>query len=311
LDKSVQIEIGGCPGKLLLPRLEWPADADPLLVAPGLPPETIRHITHWSKHGDDEYVGDMWGRITSWHPAKRQINAVYVSRVVMRFSAMDEELTYSDYLYGRGHPQSEGLARMFNAVDGWFDALRTWIEVKRDQDLDSSHPLQGVQVTGGGLHIMSDDQGNLSLPASANQATVVLHSDESITLPLLRAAAKQVTNSVTPSEAYLLLRDSRAALRRNQLRRAAIDVGSALEVVLADFNRAVTHVTFARLPTLGTWVNNSTIAARASLPAGLQQDVVDVRNAAIHQNLTPPRADVAKAIQIVSSILERLAPLPI
>ena len=158
---------------------------------------------------------------------------------------------------------------------------------------------------------MSDDRGQLSLPRSANNIRIVSRTEEGVNLPVLRRIARAASGGQAPSDAHLLLRDSRAARRRHQFRRAAIDAGSALEVALADFNNHVTHVIFPRPPTLGTYVNNPVIARHANLPGNLQTDLVNVRNAAIHQNAIPTWEQVGAAIGLVASVLNRLAPLPI
>jgi hypothetical protein len=310
LGKTVKIDIAGRPGTLLTPQLDW-SGTDPRVISPAIPAETLRHIEHSNSSLDPIERHDYWGRVTGWNPNNRAVTRVHVSAVALSFKASENEVTYSDYLHGRGHPQSPFVSNMFSNIDGWFDALRTWLEVKLDQDLDSEHPLTGLSVAGQGLHLMSDDHGQLSLPATANSITVNITTFENVALPLLRRAAKQVSLGALPDDAHLLLRDSRAALRRKQYRRAAIDAGSALELTLADFNRATTRVTWSRNPTLGTYVGSRAIVARAHLPTTLQHDVVDVRNAAIHQNQVPSYVEAKLAHDQAALIVARLKSLPI
>jgi hypothetical protein len=90
-----------------------------------------------------------------------------------------------------------------------------------------------------------------------------------------------------------------------------IDAGSAVEIVLADFNRAVTRVTTPSKPTLGWYVDQPKIAAQASLPAYTKRDLVEKRNDAIHNNVAPSWSETAQALKLARQIINNLEPLPI
>ena len=76
-------------------------------------------------------------------------------------------------------------------------------------------------------------------------------------------------------------------------RRAVIDAGTAVELMLADFNRRVTKVATPPRPTLGWYVGQSAIAKAVGFPATTQQDLVDLRNDAVHHNKTPGPAEAS------------------
>lgn len=231
---------------------------------------------------------------------------------MFEFKVRPTDITYSDYLYGRGHPQGPLVGQLFSEVDLWFDRVRTWVEAMADQDADITSPLAYLATPGGGLTIITSESETISLPATANLITVTLPDDEAITLPKFRKAVGQANAGRVPSDAHVLLRDGRAALRRGQFRRAVIDAGSATEVTLADFNRRATRVnTGSRPPTLGWYVRQPAIASGASLPANTKLDLVDIRNKAIHENRMPTRAETATAISIAAQVVNRLDPLPI
>lgn len=309
--KRMRIAVAGRPGFIELPRLRW-SGGQPSIVEPSMPSDVSRIVNHYIDAAEEWGSERYWGRVTAWHPEKRIVSEASVNAVLVRFEISGAEVTYSDYMYGRGHPQGEPVDRLFGEIDTWFDTLRTWLEVKVDQDMDPEHPLRYIRVTGQGLHVLSDDGVQLSLPASARNIQVMAANFESVSLALLRRAAKQANAGSSPGDAHLLIRDSRAALRRWQLRRAAIDAATAVELTLADFNRSVTKInTPAKGATLGWYVQQSAIAAQARLPTTLMRDVVHLRNGAIHNNKIPSRTEVVVAINQAKRVANRLSPLPI
>ncbi|WP_448620059.1 hypothetical protein [Geodermatophilus sp. URMC 65] len=304
--ESIHVKIAGRSGELLLPEVVWNGE-EPQVVAPTLPAKAVQYVEH---HGGLRRAG--WGKVSQWNPAAKVVLKAHVSAVALRFPAARADVSYSEYSEGRGRPQGELVDSLFASIDDWFEGLRTWVEVKSDQDLDSDHPLREVRVPGRSLGVVADESGQLSLPATASRITINARDDEPLTLPLLRRAVQLANEAAMFDDAHLLLRDSRAAVRRGQYRRAAIDAGSALELTLADFNRTVTKLSLhrpGRPPTLGTYVKK--IGAQAGLPANVKQDVVQLRNDAIHNNKTPTRAESDLAVALVSSVVNRLRPLPL
>jgi hypothetical protein len=309
--KTVKIEIAGRSGTAVLPQLDWSGEK-PRVVAPTMPAEILRHVDHYD-HVPDE-PDDMfyhWGSVRSWRPLRRIVGPAYVDVVILRFGAVAAEITYSEHRRGRGSPMGPVVDALFSNIDAWFDRFRTWLEVSVDQDLDPDHPISPTKIRGEGLHILTDDGGLLSLPASSMSITALFGGvTQSVTLPLLRRAAKQSSEGRSPSAVHLLLRDGRAAFRRHQFRRAVIEAGSAVELTLADFNRTVTKVT-TRKPTLGWYTQQPAIAARAHLPANLRAGLVDVRNAAIHNNVTPTRDKARRALELATRVVRSVDPLPL
>ncbi len=99
-------------------------------------------------------------------------------------------------------------------------------------------------------------------------------------------------------------------MRRRQFRRAVIDAGSSVEVELAHFNTQRVHVQTPAKPTLGWYVKQPTIAASAGLPSDTDTVLVDVRNDAIHNNITPTWEQTRDAIARADVILAQINPLP-
>jgi hypothetical protein len=311
LGKSFEVVVGGMTGRARLPSYAWDQHS-PRLVGPtlGIPLDDV--ITRFVERQEDVATRpDFWGFISGWHPAKRKLTAIGVSAALLDFSVPSEEIGYSDYLYGRGHPQGAPLDALFRDVDTWFDTLRTWIEVAVDQDADPANPMSTVSQPGSGLMLASEDNGTLSIPATAHEIHVAMSQEEPINLPRLRKAIKQTNAGAQPSDAHLLVRDARAALRRQSYRRSVIDAGGAVEMTLAEHNRATVHVSpGGRLPTLGWYVRRPPIIAATGLAeSALVADLVNPRNNAIHQSIVPTRVDTVRAIAISQRVLAALDPL--
>lgn len=312
LGKSYKISIGGLDGIALIPRLHWSND-EPRILDPAMEPNLQQHVEHYATgttQGWEKW--HYWGSVNEYNPAKQTIAGAHVGAILLVFKVDPNSITYSDYLHGRGHPEGKDVQALFDNIDEWFERSRTWIGVARDQDIDPVNPIQGVTVKADGLQVLTVDGGTISLPAGSLNMTVRRKSGEHIKLHALRKAFALASSGALPSDAHVLLRDSRAALWRGYFRRAVIDAGSATEVGLADFNNRVTHVPLPTRskPTLGWYVREATISARAGLPSNTMADLVSVRNAAIHQNKTPTRPEAELALRLAKQIVRNIAPLP-
>jgi hypothetical protein len=179
-----------------------------------------------------------------------------------------------------------------------------------DQDLDAAQPLSSIEVEGEGISVAVDDGESVSLPGALNTITISMRQDRPIGTRALRAAIARTDSGSSPSVARSLLRDARVAARRNRLRIAAIDGGSALEAALAEFNTTVVRANVGSRPTLGTYCSNAAISVAAHLPATIKVEVLDVRNDAIHSNVVPSSTNVRRLLSTVTAIVNRVDPLP-
>jgi hypothetical protein len=122
-----------------------------------------------------------------------------------------------------------GIAYHFrDQVDGWFDALRSWIEVLTQQDLNHRHPSYDVEFPAAGLFVWSDDQFK-----GPGQVKLNWPQFRPISLPAWTWALGQVAAGNRPATEHLLMRDARAALARGDTRRAVLDAATAVEIVLS------------------------------------------------------------------------------
>lgn len=275
-------------------------------------PNLQEHIDHYiisTTQGWDKW--HYWGRVNQYNPRKQTIGGALVEAILLKFKVDPHSITYGGYLYGRGVPEGKDVQVVFDNMDQWFERLRTWIGVARDQDIDPVNPIRG-SVKAEGLVLLTVDGSTYSLPGGSYNMTVVFRSGEPVTLSMLQKALHLASSGTMPSDSHVLLRDSMAAFRRGYFRRSVIDAGSATEVCLADFNNRVTHETPrpGQKATLGWYVNNTKISAAVGLPPNTMADLVNVRNDAIHQNKTPTRKVAEVALGLAKKIVRKIEPLP-
>ena len=103
--------------------------------------------------------------------------------------------------------------------------------------------------------------------------------------------------------AVALLSDAILAIKRQKLRQAIIDLGSAVEAILTnDLSLPPNHKL-----TLGPLMEKGQKSG-LTLPADLQVAIVDPRNDAIHRGVVPPWVVALRAVEIVEEMLAQAAP---
>ena len=306
-DASIPVAIGKLSGSLVTPKLVWPKN-DPHIIGPAISEQATVLLDQGSGRKGQWF---FWGQVSTWNIKTKAVPWAWLGAVLLKLATPARDISYSEYIYGLGHPIGPPIDQLYSDIDTWFEGLRMWIEVICDQDADPGAPLRSVTVTGQGLRVWTEEAGVVSLPSSANRATTIWRNPEPIARKTLTRVVNLLATQPQPSDAHLILRDARAAHRRHRLRQAVIDAGSAVEIVLADFNRAVTRVTTPSKPTLGWYVDQPKIAAQASLPAYTKRDLVEKRNDAIHNNVAPSWSETAQALKLARQIINNLEPLPI
>ncbi len=301
----IDVKIAKITGEVTLPTLHWSEDR-PRIISPTTPPELKRYTKQFVESDDFS-----WGGVTGWNPKDKIVNNAHVSTILLELDIASKDVTYSDYLYGKGHPQGKSINALFATIDQWFERLRTWTEVITDQDADPVNPLSHADLTANGLHIFTVENNIVSLPASPFGITVVLDSSEPLTAEMLHKVVEQANSGTMPSESRILLRDSNAALRRAHYRRAVIDAGSATELALADVNNNITKIPGPYRKTLGWYVQQPAIIAHSHMPTEAMQDLVNIRNNAIHQNRVPTYDETIKAIRLAKQIINQATPLSV
>jgi hypothetical protein len=322
LGQRVPLKIGNLDGDLILPSAHRSPPRDEMVKFARLaPPEMFGDAR--DRIEAEQYERGLYGPPYAWSQSERwgadrsydeSGSSIRVCMAVVEVSVPGERIFYRSRIDGRpGEPAGKPLYELFTGIDPWFDRVRTWIETLTDQDADPYQPLQAGGRIGNGLTLVTREMQALSLPRASwlVGSARANHRQEAISFPLLQCAIEQANRRASPSDAHLLLRDGRAAFRRGYRRRAVIEAGSAVEIVLANLNRQVTQVDpDGRSPTLGWYVRQRSIATAASLPANTLMDLVNVRNRAIHENLVPTVEAAISALRLAQQIVCHLEPLP-
>lgn len=277
-------------------------------------PEALgKAILRWVETDDASAPLTPWGFVISWNPHTRELTGAGIAAAFIEFQVSSADITYLDYLHGRGEPRGDLIDNLFRDVDGWFDGLRTWIEVAVDQDVDPNHPISAGSQVGAGLILVTEDDGLVSLPVRAHEMHVTMSTEELADLTQVGKAIELANARSRPSDAHILMRDARAAARRGSYRRAVIDAGGAVEMTLAAHNRtAVRHQPRLGVkPTLGWYARQPKLIQTAGVAKqALLDDLVTPRNDAIHQNRVPSHADTWTALATAQHVLTALDPLP-
>lgn len=191
------------------------------------------------------------------------------------------------------------------AVEPWFDRVRTWVEVLTGQDLDPQHRVYDAETVGPGLTFIDPPHGD-SLAFTATTPRVS---------PVNAGAWEELLIAVRdgqePPLEEVLSRDARAAARRGFYRRAIIDAAAALEVALARIVREregeLKESQAKRLsekPTLGAYID---IARISELEFAVSFDELhrlkEARNKAIHDNHAAGVWETNQLVQIAIDFL--------
>lgn len=310
LGKTVTIEINGHRGKATLPVLVWSDDAEPepSITLPNMEEAYACVITRRLESTKPSPLWDVAGKVTGWSPAKRIANELRISALFLRFRLPADDIALPDEAHGRTSYRAKIPDYVRGGFDPWFSRLRLWLEAAVDQDTDPDNPI--MPSSRGQLSLYFNDEGTVADLASWGPMTVTRHDFELLNLHRLRRAVTQANAETLPSDAHLLMRDARAALRRQRTRIAVIDAGTAVELTLAAFNDKGPKLSSLRgQPTLGRYVKE--LSARARLPADTKTALVDVRNDAAHRNRQPVRPEALRALAIAKEIVEKLDPLPV
>lgn len=310
LGKTVSIEINGHRGKATLPVLVWSDDSEPKpsITLPKMEDDWARVITPRLKATKPSPLWDVAGKVTGWIPAQRRTTELRISALFVRFRLPAGDVALPEEAHGRTSYRGKIPDYVRGGFDPWFYRLRMWLEAAVDQDTDPDNPI--VPSSRGQLSLYFDDHGTIADLASWGPMTATRHDFELLNLRRLRRAVAEANAETLPNDAHLLMRDARAAFRRQRTRIAVIDAGTAVELTLAAFNDKGPQLpSLLRQPTLGRYVKE--LSSRAHLPPDTKTGLVDVRNDAAHRNHQPARPEALRALAIAKEIVDKLDPLAV
>lgn len=192
-------------------------------------------------------------------------------------------------------------------IGGWFDAVRTWVEVVTGQDLDPDHRVYDVEEVGAGLTFVEPRHtGMMGLQVTTPRVRPLRAQEWARILEFVRDGQQ-------PPLEETLSRDARAAHRRHADRRAIIDAATALEIALGRHVRSLAER--GRLPekqrkringqtALGGYIS---IAELSDIPLVVPIDRLHrlrkIRNDAVHRGAAPGHAAAGEAVQTMLDFL--------
>lgn len=297
-EMSIGAVIAGRQVTLTTPLVRW-TDEGRFAVHP----PQVSDLPHQPDDDDDIF----WGKISEWRIDPPQFSGGWLRAVAFTFD-VDEEDIGRRPSGTRWRPTGPVIDGLFDLVPVWSDLFLRWIGVVSDQDtfVDTPHVLPSVQ--GAGLSVRAV---TLAGPSDSVWPTLsYLWRTEALAVPrtTFDDVVRATSRGETPPPAHLLVREARADMVRGNHRKAVIGAGSAVEMALRDWRQTHPPVGPDPLParaTLGVHVKH---AARP-LPPETQRDLVDVRNDAMHNGLTPTRAQAEEALRIAQDIVTDLQPL--
>lgn len=191
------------------------------------------------------------------------------------------------------------------SLDAWFDLVRTWIEVLTEQDLDYRSPSYDLTFQGDGFHRWDGLWLTKELPATRTRLTKPVSLEDWVRI--LRKAGEQRE----PPLEHLVARDARAALLRGDLRRAAIDIGTATEITLNNaYRQNIAAITTCDRALSQGERNLRTLTKAlidANIPLGATREEIDcltdARNSAVHEGREIPPDELRLCLTTLTALL--------
>ncbi len=326
LGVAAPVRLAGLDGEVRLPTLTW-VGGEPRLIPPSLadlPGLAGERLLEPSRRQDFPM---FWGIPDSYDTVTREVVRADVGALLFRFSGVSADgLTYSNYLYGRGHPIGAPVDGLFEEIETWFDTLRTWIRAFTDQDVDPVVEAGQAVVMAEGFEVLAVDGETVSIPRLPFSRTANMRDLQALDERHWKHVLNLTSQGAVVPVAYLLAGSARVQLGLRQYRLAVIETATAVELAVTDF--LSTH--YASLPqgaqnilnnrpTLGALIKNvaaipglpPTVARTyGNFPADHERNFLDVRNAVVHRNHAPTHAQASRVLEIALDIIKLLQPLP-
>ncbi len=210
-------------------------------------------------------------------------------------------------------PADDVVDQVLEAIDPWFDRFCSWVEVLTGQDLDPSPARQTAWSPGSSLTMRLVDEPGVDRRRPRCRVTIIEHN--ALSTDDLRVAVGLASDGRMPADELILLREARAALGRNQARKAVLDAASAAELAAGRILQTQLAGVASSLAdaltsgqTLGRLIG-LLLKAGISVPDHAQEQLVAVRNAVVHRGKWPSHLEAMLAIHIANTLVE-LAKVP-
>lgn len=296
LEASLNIEIGGTKGVLVLPGPPRPPDDGPFRSWLSPPPVASPELTQG-------LPSDMWGYSGNAHRHLGPFSKVKAA--VVQFHLLD---SFDD------EAVKERAKHIGDDYDRWLRLLWTWLQALNGMSyLDPNHNERRYQVQLRGL--MNDGYGQANTTSINTTVITDLIPTSEETLQAAGSLASEDRN--VPLE-HRLLSEARSALLVGDRRQAILDAATAAELTLTDsVDRA--------LSTSGLSVKAQSIVSKGfrmlgnrvrlaaslgiSLPPKVKERLVESRNKVIHAGIEVAQKEAADAVSASAELVQALSPL--
>lgn len=303
---ELEATIGGHPATVALPRAMWSGDR-PVVSPPRLADQAA--IEALLKRDHDV---DGWGKASEWNIRSREVRCWWIWRIALCWHVRENEITYLSGPRGRrGTPTGEFVDGLFTGVENWFRLASAWIETLGPFDMGLHGNLPSVTVPGEGLSLVTSQDGEFSLPGESRTIQVLGGSSDGLAPTQLQVAVDRASSFLAPAEEQQLLADARAAVRRGGYRRAVIDAGTAVELVLGSrleqalgaLDERTREGLMAENRSLGRLVELAMKTDISRLPQDTNLNLVARRNHAVHRNRLPTNQQAQRAVEIAQEVV--------
>lgn len=304
-----RIQMGDLVGKIYLPRSNIGAIDTSFR---NLLPPLIKNIDFLIRveqhmHENSEEFELQWGNYFTWYkknPEDTAIAAVY--RAVIAFPAVQ----------GLGKLSVEDLAKKcIEQFPAWSSRLSDWIEVLTSDDLNAAHPLyagdHSLWVSAAWIH-----PKGTGIDYSFINPQLTLHGSNgknSMDANLWTRAIHAANNNREIPEIWALIRDARAAQRRDLGRRAVLDAGTSAELIIEkNLRRRLLRSNsqpFVDKIMKGTWQVSRRVELMKSLrmwfPQNFEVHLLQLRNNVVHKNARVTTSEAKHAVDAAEQLARK------
>jgi hypothetical protein len=251
-----------------------------------------------------------------WDSSTREATTWWATAVIFTFDHLPaDQFTYGPSVKGRGSPEGPLVDEFLAAIGPWAANVAEWTEAFVDQETGRVPSDRSGFLRGHGLEIWAVE-GRLT---STRQTQTVFQAralPQTLNRHTLFRIIHQTNRQRPLPEEHRLLIEARTAVRHGQYRRAVIDAGTASELAMTElFDRGLARIGEPLRTSLKK--ENRTLGRLAELLAPLPaaarsditEDLVRVRNNAVHANVTPTQDQAMKAVAIAEGLTNLVRPL--
>lgn len=291
--------IGGLPYRVVLPTILWTGDRAQVerpsrrTLPSGIDPPPSNTASAW-----------QWGIVSNWNPTERTVLGWWVTRIVLRRDGI-EPPEFSQAPDGRYRAESPALQSLVEASNAWVARLAEWIEAVADQDTERESPLQRAVEEGAGLTIWVRRGTTHYRPPRHRRLDLQIQQFQLLNRHGWRRVLQEAGGGTSVGEERRLLAQASAAYRRGNTRRSAIDIGTAVEIVLS---RLLEERTGKRRNwALGRLV--AQLGTAVPVPKNDLDYLVKLRNKSVHENRSPTPTDTIACIKTARELIDSVTPL--